>query len=75
MAGSLGQPLMSVDPVSVVQPVRIADARNAIRHVFVRNLTAATTTLVSQTPAAGSGNRPSGNAQDKDLLDKTRKIY
>ncbi len=29
---------MTVDPASVVQPLRIADARNAVRHVFVRDL-------------------------------------
>lgn len=29
---------MTVDPVSVVQPLRIADARNAVRHVFIRDL-------------------------------------
>ena len=29
---------MPADRVSVVQPLRIADARNAIRHVFLRDL-------------------------------------
>jgi dihydroneopterin aldolase len=29
---------MTVDPASVVHPLRIADARNALRHVFVRDL-------------------------------------
>jgi dihydroneopterin aldolase len=29
---------MTVDPAPVVQPLRIADARNAVRHVFVRDL-------------------------------------
>ncbi len=29
---------MTVDPATVVHPLRIADARNALRHVFVRDL-------------------------------------
>ena len=29
---------MTIDPASVVHPLRIADARNALRHVFVRDL-------------------------------------
>lgn len=29
---------MTVDPAAVVHPLRIADARNALRHVFVRDL-------------------------------------
>lgn len=29
---------MSANPVRVVEPLRIADARNAVRHVFVRDL-------------------------------------
>ncbi len=29
---------MTIDPATVVHPLRIADARNALRHVFVRDL-------------------------------------
>jgi dihydroneopterin aldolase len=29
---------MSVNPATVVQPLRIADARTAVRHVFIRDL-------------------------------------
>lgn len=29
---------MTIDPAAVVHPLRIADARNALRHVFVRDL-------------------------------------
>ena len=32
---------MTADRMSAIQPLRIADARNAIRHVFIRDLTLA----------------------------------